>query len=368
MVAAPDVELGYGLSHASYTLAVFAVPLLLSALLEAVLALFIDRVSRVRFLAWSLLGLAASLVLAAWAPSVAWLTGALALSGAASGAACGAAQAELIRLDDPERALTRWTFYGAVGDVTTPLMLAAVVGAGGSYRTLLGVVALFVAVQALRFARATVSPTPLAASEHEAEEAPPLREALARCARNGWLWAWLFGVACCSLLDELVCALFALRFEQELAAGPAVLALALTAISLGAVVGAAVTERLLVAQASARILVGSAGLSLGALLVATHTESLVVALAALPVLGAASAAHYPLLMARAYAEVPHAPGLANAIAQVFVVLDIGAPLLIGFIADRFGLGVALTCLGLQPVVVVVLTLLGGGRAPSVEKR
>ncbi len=363
VVAAPDVEHAFGLSHAGYTLAVFAVPLLLSAALEALLALLSDRVSRRRFLVWGLLGLSGSLLLAAWAPSVAWLTTALALAGAASGACCGAAQAVLVAQGDAERALARWTFFGALGDVGTPLLLGAVAWAGGSYRSALVGIALLIALQGLRFHFGGELGRELTEPELAEEEVLPVREALRRGASNGRLWCWLFGVACCSLLDELVCALLSLRLEQTLAASPSFITVALTAISLGAVLGSAVTERLLARQAATGILVANAVLCFVALLVSTLASSPEVVLIAVAMLGATSAAHYPLLLARAYREVPDSPGLVNALGQLFVWMDIGAPLLMGSIADRQGLTAALLCLSAQPVVVATLALTLGRARP-----
>jgi hypothetical protein len=80
------------------------------------------------------------------------------------------------------------------------------------------------------------------------------------------------------------------------------------------------------------------------------------------VVGVTSAPHHPLSMARAYEELPDHPGTVQAMGQLFVVVDVGAPLLLGAIADRFGLGVAIGCLVVQPVVVAVLAARLGHRA------
>jgi hypothetical protein len=62
----------------------------------------------------------------------------------------------------------------------------------------------------------------------------------------------------------------------------------------------------------------------------------------------------PLVIAQAHAyeELPSNPGAAQAIARAFVIIDVVAPLALGLIADRFGLGVAIGCLAAQPVVIV----------------
>ena len=98
------------------------------------------------------------------------------------------------------------------------------------------------------------------------------------------------------------------------------------------------------------------------LVVVAYSSSALVVGTALIVLGAAAALHYPLSKARAYAAAPESPGLVNAMAQVFVIIDIAAPLAVGALADARGLSVALASLILQPLVVGILAW-----ADSAEK-
>ena len=86
------------------------------------------------------------------------------------------------------------------------------------------------------------------------------------------------------------------------------------------------------------------------------------ALGALLLLGCSAAPHFALLQAAAYAAVPGRPGLVNAASQLFFGVEIVLPLLVGLVAARFGLAVAIACLALQPIVVLgaALMLLGRG--------
>ena len=121
--------------------------------------------------------------------------------------------------------------------------------------------------------------------------------------------------------------------------------------------GAAYTDRLLLRVAPTGVLRGSAYLALAALFAVLLAPSPLWLGLALIVLGAAAAPHYALLKAKAYAAVPGRPGLVNALSQIFVVIDIGAPLLLGALADRYGLSLALACLGIQPLGVLLLLLI-----------
>lgn len=94
--------------------------------------------------------------------------------------------------------------------------------------------------------------------------------------------------------------------------------------------------------------------------------------------GVTCAPHHPLAMARAYGELPDHPGTVQAVGQCasgrhasgpprsVVVVDVVAPLVLGVVADRFGLGVAIGCLLVQPAVIATLCLVLRPRA-SVER-
>src|SRR6185295_4129309 len=109
-----------------------------------------DRVERRRLLAGGLGVLSASLALCALSEHGWSLSLGLALAGAASGVACGAAQAEIVtaRPEHAERALNRWAAFAAAGDVLAPLLVAAVAYGGGSHRVALALIAAVTGVHA----------------------------------------------------------------------------------------------------------------------------------------------------------------------------------------------------------------------------
>jgi hypothetical protein len=156
----------------------------------------------------------------------------------------------------------------------------------------------------------------------------------------------LFAAAMCTLLDEIAVALVALRMTRDLGANEALTAASLTAFSLGSLAGAVATDRM-------RAVLGVSALaSAASLALVIAARSPLQAVAALFVLGASAAPHYPLLKAAAYDAVPGRPGLVNAAAQVFVVLDVSLPLALGMVAAQSGLGAALACLSAQSLFVL----------------
>jgi MFS family permease len=374
VVAAPDVERERALGHGAYALFIFALPLLGAAVLEAAAALLSERWPRRQVVGWALCG--ASLALGSCALSTASgvLALGLTLAGAAAGLACTLAQIELVAESpgEGERAMTRWVLCGGIGDVLTPLFVALVLRAGGTYRAAFVITAVWALVHGVLVLRSPAADvTEVAATESEpsapagataaadpadGEEAAALWTALRESAGNGRLWLALFGASLCLFLDELVVALAALHAEAGLGASPAAAVACVTGASVGSVLGAWYTERLLLRLPPDRLLFGSACLALVALPAVVLAPSVVWLGVALALLGAAAAPHYALLQAKAYAAAPGRPGVVTALAHAFVVVEISAPLLLGALADARGVSMALGCLALQPLGVMMVLL------------
>ena len=363
VVAAPEVEKFHEVDHAHYTLWVFAVPILLSSLIEAPIALVSDRLPRQLLLASGLAGLAVSLLLASLAGSPWLLAAALSLAGAASGVACDSAQAELVTRHPrgPALAMTRWIAFAAAGDALTPLAIAAVYFVGGTHRSVLALCGLLLGLHAFVVYRAQQrAPQPPAADaaaepgEDEESASMPLRAALAESVRKPRLWLFLFGSASCALLDEVVVALAALRLHQDLGWSESHAALVMSGLSAGGVVGALISERLLTSISSRRLLAYAATGSLLLLAVIVMASSAWLLISALFLLGMTCSLHWPLVKAAAYELVPGQPGVVNALQQAFVAMDIGLPLLIGVIASQYGLATALASLAVEPIILLIV--------------
>ncbi len=357
MVDAHGVETTLALGHATYTLWIFAVPMLVSMLIEAPLALLSDRLDRRWMLVSGLLALSGSLVCAALAQRAWVLSLGLALAGSASGVACAIAQSELVQRSEgaPERALSRWTVLGWAGDLLTPalIMLSAQLGSG--YRCALLVVAALLLLQAglLSSAEHRVPPRGTDGEEQE-DEPPPLLVAMREAARDARLWWLLLGSALCSLLDELVAALIALRLHTEHGLSEGMAAGCLSAFAVGGLIGALASDVLLQHMAARMLWLLSSGGSLAALALVLWADGLAASLAALVGLGITVAPHYPLTKAAAYARVPNRPGMVNALVQPFSILEVLLPLVAGVIATHFGLTVAIAALAIQPLAMCVL--------------
>jgi MFS family permease len=362
VVAAPAVEAFHQLDHAQYALWTFAVPLIVAAFIEAPIALASDRMSRGGVLASSLGMLAVSLAGCALAESAWMLAAGLSVAGAASGVACGAAQAELVTTypGGPHRAMSRWIAFAAAGDALTPPLIAAALWAFGSYRGALWVLAVVLGLQALfswwTAARAVSTGAAIASDDPDDAPVVPLRAAIARASSNRDLWIWLFAAASCTLLDEVVVALGALHLDRDRGWGTGAIAAAMTGFSSGGVLGALVCEHVLQFVAPRRLLITSTLGSLMFLAVFSYAPHPAVALGALFLLGVCASTHYPLVKATAFELAPGQPGVVNAISQLYVAVEVILPLAAGAIANRFGLVIALMMLAFEPLVVLTVAI------------
>ncbi len=319
-----------------------------------------DVWARARLAFASQAALAGSLAFVAWTSNPWGFTLGLAFAGASSGVACGASQALLLAANrgDEDRAMVRWSLASALGDLVTPLVTAAAIAVGRSYRMAMGAVALLVALQCGASARSLLRAAPTAESPAHAEgPADPLLVALRRALRLPRLWAWLLAAASCTLLDELVIALVVLRLERDGATTGALATAAAVTFAAGSASGGALVERIRERWTARALLTASASLCMLALAAVLAYHGAIASCLSLFALGVACSPHHPLAMARAYRELPDRPGTVQAMGQLFVVVDVVAPVFLGAAADRFGLGVAIGCLSLQPIVIASCALL-----------
>jgi MFS family permease len=358
VTGAPSVERELSLTHGGYAVFVFALPLVVTAVLEACLALLSDRWPRRWFVAGGQVALIASLLVVALTPSAWGLTAGLAVAGAASGIACGAAQVMLIARDgDGARAMTRWTTFAAAGDVLAPIVTACALAFGSSYRGAMLAVAALVAVQFVLTRGGARSSGNVAHADANANvdvdaEESSLRAALGDAWKRPRLFTWLAIAAACTLLDEIVVALAALRIEREEHASATLATASAVVFALGGTIGSALTERAIARVHPSRILAASGVACAAALAIFLAMPTAIASCAALFVVGLACAPHHALAQARAYAELPERPGVVQAIGQLFVIVDIAAPLALGALADRFGLRIAIACLLIEPAIII----------------
>jgi MFS transporter, FSR family, fosmidomycin resistance protein len=272
----------------------------------------------------------------------------------ASGAFVSLTQAELMEAwpDRQAQIMARWDLAGSAGAVAGPLLLTAVLAAGGGWR----VAYLVLAALALAAWLGTcgVEPHPVRASrdvEPDVARATRAREVLA--ALRDWSvvrWALLTVVA--DLLVDVLTGFLALYLVDVAHLRPAVAALAI-AIRLGAgLAGDAALVLVLERVADVMVLrvsaVAAALLYPGFLLVPGAAAKVII----LAVLSAATAPWYPLLQARLYGSLPGRSPVAVTLSSAAGLMGGLGPLAVGLSAEAFGLPWALAVLVVVPVAVL----------------
>lgn len=346
MLSSPALHDEHGGGFAVLGGALFTGPALISVALEWAILARSDRWDRRPVLAASSAAMALGALGVAAAHHPLALAVALGLWGAAAGVASGVGQAALVAdAADPDRAMTRWGLLATLGDLCGPLAIAGAAALGFGWREAIAASAL---VPALDAALVSLGP-PLRGSAAD-DEVEPLREALARAVTDAPLLAWLLAAASCTLLDEIVVSLATIR-GAGLGEDPTRIGVEMFAFAAGGAVALVAVDRLLAGSSARSVLIGASALTAAAFVAWLAVGASWLAVPLLAVVGAGVAPMHPLTTAAAYARRPDRPGLVGALGQAFTVLDLAAPVAIGWIADARGIDAALLALLAQPLAV-----------------
>jgi FSR family fosmidomycin resistance protein-like MFS transporter len=364
--ALPLIRHDLGLSYDQVGL-LASVPLLLGGFLELPLGVLAGdgRRRRLAILGGGIL-FVLTLLAAASARSFAVLLAAFIAFYPASGAFVSLTQAELMDGWPGRQAghMARWDLAGSAGALAGPLLLTAVLAAGGSWRAGFLALALLASLAWLgAWLRRAPAPAPVRAEAGEAGEAGEqeeprpwterARETLVAL-RTWKTLRWLLLIEVANLLVDVFTGFLALYLVDVVHLPPAVAALAI-AIRLGAALAGdaaliAILERvsdLTVLRVSA----AAAALLYPAFLV---VPGVVPKLAALAVLSAATATWYPVLQARLYGSLPGRSAVAVTLSSAAGLAGGLGPLAVGLAAQGLGLSWALAGLAVVPVAVLLV--------------
>jgi fucose permease len=205
-------------------------------------------------------------------------------------------------------------------------------------------------------------------SEDDDEPSGSIWDNLRAALRDRELMLWLGACALCCLLDEILVAFGVLFLRDELNAGVDVQALAFLVAALCGVLGLFLTDRLLHRVNPLHLLIATSVATAVVFVLWLQVRSIPASVILLGLIGLFCAPLYPICAARAYAARPGQAGLVAALDQLFAPLPLLAPLVVGFVADRFGIVVALAILLLQPLGVALAAVVadrnGGARAET----
>jgi FSR family fosmidomycin resistance protein-like MFS transporter len=336
------------------------VPLLVGGALELPLGIVASGAARRRraVLAGGIIFIL-SLLAVAGARSFLVLLAAFTVFFPASGAFVSLTQAELMDAwpDRQAQVMARWDLAGSTGAVAGPLLLTAVLAAGGGWRA--AYLALAAAAAVAWLGTCLRDPVPAATEVAAASDTSDAsggfwargREVLAALRdRSTVRWVLLIEVA--DLLVDVLTGFLALYLVDVVHLAPPVAALAI-AVRLGAALaGDAALVLVLERVADVTVLrasaVAAALLYPGFLLAPGPVAKLII----LAVLSAATAPWYPVLQARLYGSLPGRSSVAVTLSSAAALAGGLGPLAVGLLAQAFGLSWALAVLVVVPVAVL----------------
>jgi MFS transporter, FSR family, fosmidomycin resistance protein len=335
-----------------------AVPLLVGSLLELPLGLVAGSGRRrSRLVLAGGLVLAASLVVVAFAGSFPILLAGLVAFFPASGAFVSLTQAALMDID-PDRHQQRmaaWNLAGSAGAVAGPLLLAAVLTLGGTWRSayllLAGLAGVALAIAAARGpARAAIAQS---AAEDDDEQSAPVKEAL-RAVRDGQVARWLILLQIIDLLLDVLTGYVGVYLVDVAKLRPAEAAIAVAIRLGGMLLGDALfvpIARRVSGRAAIVATAAAASLLYPAFLLLPAWPA---KLGALALLSIVTACWYPVAQAGLYGALPGRSGVAVFWSSAAGLIGAVGPLLVGLLAQQAGLSVALGCLAITPLAVLAV--------------
>jgi MFS transporter, FSR family, fosmidomycin resistance protein len=361
-----------------------AVPLIVGSLLELPVGVISGTGSRRRrFILAGGLVFIASVLAAGLAGSFAGLLLALTIFFPASGMFVSLSQAALMDSAPDRQAqhMARWTLAGSAGAVAGPVLVAIVLGAGGSWRLAFvfvavgSTVAWLAVASAGRRAKVPASPdspgTPAAPAPDDASGEddpvwPGWREAFGIVRRSGAL-RWLVLLEVADLLLDVLTTFLALYLVVTVHVSPAVAALGV-AVRLGAgLAGDIILIRLLERRDGRAVLRASVWLAVPLFPAFLLAPGLPVKLVILAALTIATAAWYPVLQAELYGSLPGRSGLAVSLSSASGLVGALGPLAVGLLAQHFGLSWAMAALCVVPLLMLAVPA-GRDRSTRLDSR
>lgn len=361
--SAAQIERAFGLSYTATAIVMFVVPGTIAMVVEPFVFLLADRYPRRLFLRGGVTLMAISLLAVALAPSAIVLAIAISVFWIAIGSSVSLAQATLVdrNPDARGRTMARWTLLSTAGDFLVPLVIGGVSFAGQGWRIAHAVVAIAIALFAVMLWRIEIPPDlggEVEGTRDDDEKSPRLFATLKNALADRGLVAWLFGVALCDLLDEILVVFATIHMRDHLGGGIAWQSAMILAMTIGSGIGLVVLERMLARRSERTMLLWCASACAVAFVAWIASPWLPLSVALMGVVGMFAAPLYPLAAAQAYARRPEASGSVLAAQSLFAPMGLALPFLVGVIADHAGTYVALLVLIAQPLGLIALVVFG----------
>lgn len=329
------------------------IPGLLASFIEPFIGIFGDIGYRRRLMLSGGLSFAISLLLTGLSADFGLLLASFILFYPSSGAFVNLAQAALMdhQPDRHEHNMARWTLAGSLGVVLGPLALGAAVMVGAGWRGLFlvfGLISLLAVAAAWRLH--------ITEGQGDTESPGSLRDGLLgawAALRRGSVLRWLILLQFADLMMDVLLGYLALYFVDVAGVSEAEVGIAVAVWTGIGLIGDILLIPLLERVRGLTYLRLSAWINLLLFPAFLLAESLPLKLVLLALLGFFNAGWYSVLQGNLYSAMPGQSGTVMTVGSVTGLIGSIIPLLIGVLAERLGLGMAMWALLLGPIALVI---------------
>lgn len=271
-----------------------------------------------------------------------------------SGAFVALSQSTLMDTDPTrhEHNMARWTFAGSVGVVAGPLLLGGFIALGYGWREphlLIAGLALLLTWWVGRAAFPKANPE---ADEGTASFRDGLRQAFQALKRPGVV-RWFVLVECADFMLDILYGYLALYFVDVVGIPPEQAALAVAVWTGVGLLGDLLLIPLLERVRGLTYLRYSALIELVLFPAFLLVPGLPLKLVLVGLMGLFNSGWYAILSGQIYSAMPGQSGTVMTVGTVFGAIRTAAPLLIGVVAERFGLGAAMWLMLLGPIALLI---------------
>jgi FSR family fosmidomycin resistance protein-like MFS transporter len=347
----PTIKTELALTYTQVGL-LFTLPGLIGVMGEPFIGLLGDTRHRRALVLGGIMATAIGLTLIAGAQQYVPLLLAQCIMYVASGAYVNLSQATLIDRDSrrAEHTMARWVAMGAIGVTISPLLITLVLSAEGSWR----VVYLGTALAAGSFAVLLFKQRfdGHAGAEDEVGSLKQLGRSLLAALRSRTLIKWVILAELADFMLDKLLEVTGLYFHDVAGVSLPAASAAVTLATIAGLIGNFALVPLLEKVNGVRVLRVSAFIALIAYVALLMIPIVWVKYALIAVINLSTAGWFAVLRAKCYEVLPGQSGVVVAVTSLANISSLFVPLLLGGIADAFGLQMAMWVLIIGPIALI----------------
>jgi MFS transporter, FSR family, fosmidomycin resistance protein len=347
----PTIKTELALTYTQVGL-LFTLPGLIGVLGEPFIGLLGDTRHRRALVLGGILATAIGLALIAGAQQYLPLLLTMCILYVASGAYVNLSQATLIDRDSrrAENTMARWVLMGAIGVTLSPLLITMVLTVEGSWRAVFLSTAIVAGVFALLLFKQRFDGH--AGAEDEAGSLKQMSRRLLTALRSRTLVKWVILTELADFMLDKLLEVTGLYFHDVAGVSLPAASAAVTVSTVAGLLGSFVLVPLLEKVNGVRVLRATAFIVLFAYAALLLIPSVWLKVVLIAVISLSTAGWHVVLRARCYEALPGQSGVVVAVTSLANVSSLFVPLLLGGIADAFGLQTAMWLLIIGPIALI----------------